>query len=54
MPRRIKVKGVMRDEIDAELYAMTLYLAGKRAVEEKRRRAQVERDRRQKDTNLEG
>jgi hypothetical protein len=44
----------MRDEIDEEVIAHVLFQMGKRAVAEKRRRAQVERDRRQKDTNLEG
>jgi hypothetical protein len=37
----------MREEIDHELYAMVLYLAGKRAVQEKRRRAAVDRKKRE-------
>lgn len=46
MSRPIKVKGILREEIDHELYAMVLYLAGKRAVEAKRRRAAIDRERR--------
>lgn len=46
MARRIKVKGIMRNEIDIDTIAHVYFMMGKRAVEEKRRRAATERKRR--------
>lgn len=46
MPRRIRVKGIMRSEIDVDTIAHVYFMMSKRAVEEKRRRAATERERR--------
>jgi hypothetical protein len=45
MQRRIRVRGIMREEIDSEQLAFVFFQLGKRAVENKRKRAQAERDR---------
>lgn len=46
MQRRIRVRGIMREEIDSEQLALVYFLMGKRKVEAKRKRAQAERDKR--------
>ncbi len=46
MQRRIRVKGVRREEIDSEQLALVYYLMGKRLVQEKRQRAEAERKKR--------
>ncbi len=43
MPRRIKVKGVRRDEIDTEQLALIYWLQAKRVLREKREREAQER-----------
>ena len=42
--RRIKVKGVRKEEIDSEKMAMIFWIMAKRQVEEKRAREQEQRD----------
>jgi hypothetical protein len=46
LPRRIKVKGIIREEIATDQLAMVYFLMGKAAVQAKRRRAAAERERR--------
>lgn len=46
--RRIKVRGVRREEIDTDKLALALWLMSKRAVEEKREREATERASRRK------
>lgn len=46
MQRRIRVRGIMREEIDSEQLAFVFFQLGKRRVQEKRKRAQAERDKR--------
>ncbi len=46
MQRRIRVKGVRREEIDSEQLALVYYLMGKRLVQEKRQREERERKKR--------
>ena len=47
MARRIKVRGVRREELDSEKIAFVFWMMAKRHVEEKRQRDQQERDKRQ-------
>lgn len=47
MQRRIRVRGIRREEIDSEQLALVYYLMGKRLVQEKRQRAERERKRQQ-------
>jgi hypothetical protein len=44
--RRIKVKGIKRDEIDTEQLALVYWLQAKRVLREKREREVRERDKR--------
>jgi hypothetical protein len=46
MPRRIKVKGVRRSEIDTEQLALVYWLQAKRVLREKREREARERAKR--------
>jgi hypothetical protein len=41
--RRIKVKGIKRDEIDTEQLALIYWLMAKRALAEKRARTEAEK-----------
>lgn len=49
--RRVKVRGVRRDAVDTEMYALALWLQAKREVQEKRRRQAEDRDRRREARN---
>ena len=44
--RRIKVRGIQRDEIDIDKLALAYWLMAKRAVEEKRQREAEEKAKR--------
>ena len=46
MARRIKVKGIMRSEIDTEQLALVYWLQAKRILREKREREQKEKAKR--------
>ena len=46
MQRRIRVRGVKREEINIEDLSYVFFQLGKRRVQEKRKRAQAERDKR--------
>lgn len=46
MQRRIRVRGIRREEIDSEQLALVYYLMGKRLVQEKRQREEKERKKR--------
>lgn len=46
--RRIKVRGIRRDEIDTDKLALAYWLMAKRAVEEKREREAAEKAERRK------
>lgn len=43
LPRHIKVKGIIRNEIDEDTIAHVYFMMGKKAVQEKRRRAAMDR-----------
>jgi hypothetical protein len=47
-PRRIKVTGVKRDEIDTEQLALVYWLAAKRKLRERRANEQAEKAKRKK------
>jgi hypothetical protein len=47
MARRIKVRGVRREELDTEKIAFVFWMMAKRQVQEKREREQQERDKNQ-------
>lgn len=46
MTRRIKVRGIRKEEIDSEQLALVYWLMAKRAVEEKRERDLADKRRR--------
>jgi hypothetical protein len=46
MPRNIHVRGVPREEIDTEAYAMSIYLMAKRRVEDRRRLKEKDKEQR--------
>jgi hypothetical protein len=46
--RRIKVRGIRREELDADQLAFVFFTMAKRRVKEKRRKALEERERRQR------
>jgi hypothetical protein len=48
MTRRIKVRGVRRETLDADRLALAYWLMAKSAVEEKRRREAEEKKRRRR------
>jgi hypothetical protein len=47
LARRIKVKGIMRYEIDIDTIAHVYFMMGKAAVAAKRRRAAIDRKKRE-------
>ena len=47
--RRIRVKGIKRDEIDTEQLALVYWLQAKRILRERRENEKKEKERRRKD-----
>ena len=48
MTRRIRVRGIKREEVNTDDLAYVFYRLGKQRVEDKRRRAEAERTKRQR------
>lgn len=47
--KRIRVNGVRREQIDAEMYALALWLESKRGVQEKRERQAEDKRKRKRE-----
>jgi len=51
MPRRIHIKGVRRDEIDASLLSYVYFLEGKRIARQRREREAIKKAKRREAEN---